>query len=276
MKENKAFTFSASEQVSCNLMVSSHERSGTHFLINSIAMNSPYTSKPHISFDPWASGNIANYCSFGSVRNFFDTLQRNNCNSVIKSHFHADFFFDGSGSSALGSTKVVHIIRDPMEVLASFRRFISQLNDQGHREGPLVHDHLAFMLAEPVWNMLRYQPRQYGSMVERWIHHSTVWLNVAAKHSNVRIIRYRDLNENFEVTISGVLDFLGHPPVKHLRRPDAKINTVYVPNNESLPPEEKRHFTLSLRDRLSPEARKRCDHLLAYLVADQANGSYDW
>lgn len=265
MKENKPITFSASAQVNCNLMVSSHERSGTHFAINAIALNAPYTSDPEIAFDPWASGNIANYCSFRSVQNLFDTLQRNNCNSVIKNHFHADFFFDGSGGSVLASTKVVHVIRDPVEVLASFRRFIQHLSDKGHREGPLLHDRLAFMLAEPAWNMLRYQPRQYGSIIERWIDHSAAWLRAAAQHPNVRVVRYRDLNEDYEATLSGLLAFLGHPAAKPLRRPDAKINTVYIPNNESLSPEEKHDLTQALRDRLAPDVRTRLDALLGYL-----------
>jgi len=265
MKTNKAITFSASERVTCNLMVSSHERSGTHFLINSIALNSPYTSEPEISFDPWASGNIANYCSYSSVQNVFDMLQRNNCNSVIKNHFHADFFFDASGGSVLGTTKTLHVIRDPIEVLASFRRFIHHLSEKGHREGPLLHDRLDFMLAEPVWNMLRYQPRQYGSIIERWIDHSAAWLKVAEGHSNVRVVRYDDLNRDYEATITGVLAFLGHPPARQIRRPDARINTVYVPNNESLLPGEKRQMTLTLRDRLAPGLRDRLDALLAYL-----------
>ena len=51
---------------------------------SALALNSPYTSNPDISFDPWASGRIANFHSFASVRDFFEMLQRNSCNSIIR------------------------------------------------------------------------------------------------------------------------------------------------------------------------------------------------
>lgn len=267
MTDDGRIRISASKQVTFNLMVSSHERSGTHFLINSLALNSPYTTSPVISFDPWESGRIANFYRLGSVRDFFEMLQRNSCNSIIKNHFHPDFFFDGAGGSALGTTRVLYVVRHPVDVLASFRRFIQQMADKGHREGPVTADRLSFMLAEPAWNMMRYQSRQYPTILERWIDHAMAWRKAAAENANVRIVRYDDLNRDYEATMIGLLEFIGQPRPRELRRPDPKTDTVYVPNNESLTAEERQQLTVALGQALSRDARIRFDELLSFLGA---------
>ena len=43
-------------KIAWQVMVSSHERSGTHFLINSIAANSDYEKAPLINFDVYHTG----------------------------------------------------------------------------------------------------------------------------------------------------------------------------------------------------------------------------
>ena len=49
------------ENVSKLLIVCSHERSGTHFLMNSISNNSNYTVKPFLNFDTMPLGDIVNF-----------------------------------------------------------------------------------------------------------------------------------------------------------------------------------------------------------------------
>ena len=75
------------------LIVSSHERSGTHYLMNSIDFSfDHYSSKNFINLDYSPLGSIVNFHSPVSLSKFFDNLYLNKNLSIIKNHFHANFF----------------------------------------------------------------------------------------------------------------------------------------------------------------------------------------
>ena len=46
-----SFELSGSEKVNLPLMVCSHERSGTHFLMNSLSSSTFYTVEPFLNYD---------------------------------------------------------------------------------------------------------------------------------------------------------------------------------------------------------------------------------
>ena len=53
---------SISNKVNFPLMVCSHERSGTHFMMNGLSTCTEYTKDPYLDFD---------YCTLGPIVNFF-------------------------------------------------------------------------------------------------------------------------------------------------------------------------------------------------------------
>ena len=57
-------SISISDKIDTQLMICSHERSGTHFLMNSIANSTEYTTEPFLDFD---------YHHLGTAVNFFST-----------------------------------------------------------------------------------------------------------------------------------------------------------------------------------------------------------
>ena len=90
-----SFVLSCSEKVKIPLMVSSHERSGTHFMMNSISGCTEYTANPFLNFDYMPLGSLVNFFSKESMNKFLFSLKKishnesnNLCvNSIIKSHF---------------------------------------------------------------------------------------------------------------------------------------------------------------------------------------------
>ena len=115
------FSMACSAERRDQILVSSHERSGTHFLINSITMNTDYRNDPVVDFDIFPVGSFVNFTQPASVADFFNTLNEKNCASVVKSHFSADFFLDFDGKYILPeNVRTVYIVRNPVDTLSSF------------------------------------------------------------------------------------------------------------------------------------------------------------
>lgn len=78
------------------MLVASHERSGTHFLINSLAQCTPYRADPFLNLDLNTFGGLINLHSASQIAHFVRSLQQLHCSSLIKSHHPAP-----SGSAAV-------------------------------------------------------------------------------------------------------------------------------------------------------------------------------
>lgn len=72
------------------VMVVSHERSGTHFLMNSLASEFGYVSNPVIAFDPPVV-NI-NFFSPPTIEDYFQKTKGRRSRNIRKSHHQFDFF----------------------------------------------------------------------------------------------------------------------------------------------------------------------------------------
>ena len=70
-----SFALSSSEKVKIPLMVCSHERSGTHFMMNSISECTEYTVNPFLNFDYMPLGSFVNFFSKESMNKFLFSLQ---------------------------------------------------------------------------------------------------------------------------------------------------------------------------------------------------------
>ncbi len=229
---NVEFSIATNDSVRCPLMISSHERSGTHFLINSIALNSEFTNNPLIHFDNKFLGPIVDFHSAKGIRHFLHVLAEKKCSSIIKNHFAAEFFVDGMENNFISENlNVIYIARDPFHALASYCRFI---NSQYVKEGPRTDNLKLFVKSEPRWGMTRYQDRQYSNIAERWAKHVLGWHKLSLKHTNICFVTYRDLHENYIETIGNIFEFFKIPAETEFERPDAKKNTIYIPNNNQI------------------------------------------
>lgn len=222
------FRFATDTEISTPVMVCSHERSGTHFLINSIASNSAYRNNPFLNYDAVPLGSFHNFHDNREVVNFFRRLNETKCASIVKSHFAAPFFRDADQAFLLaGHCKIVYIARNPFDVMMSYHRFV--LHFPWH-EGPKPKRALDFLNAAPEGRMLRYQGRQIATIIERWKTHVTGWRDLAAEYpADILFLRYQDLDRTHAEETKRVLAFLGCEPPAAITRPDRYIRTIHIP-----------------------------------------------
>jgi hypothetical protein len=211
--------FTLFEEMRPAVMVVSHERSGTHFLMNALALCYGYVSTPWVDFDR-PSFNI-NYFYLPEVRDLLLALADRPMANVVKSH-HSVEFFAGELERITQRYVLFVICRDPAAVMDSFWRFIHQWP---WTEGPKTLDAESFASAQPCGRLLRYQMRQQSDMLRRWSAHAEGWVSAAASLSRVVIVRYEDLDANYEATMRSLAKYLGRPPAA-IVRPAKEYNVI--------------------------------------------------
>lgn len=243
--------FATDTRISFPLMVCAHERSGSHFLINSIADNSLYRNDPRLDYDVDPLGTFHNFHDVNSTRSFFRGLAAHKCASIVKSHFPADFFIDEEGNFLLdGLCKVLYVTRNPIDVMLSFHRYIKTCS---WNEGPKTTCPIEFFRASPQGRMLRYQKCSSPLILERWKQHFLGWHRLAKAHRvDILLVNYHDLDLNHEAETRRVLAFLGCVAPKVVVRPDRVNRTIYVPPGPPIPCEEHERIRKEIVERIGP------------------------
>lgn len=247
--ETEPLRFAADSDISMPVMVASHERSGTHFLINSIAGNSRYRNDPHLNYDFMPLGSFHNFHDKAAVARFFERVALTNCASVIKSHFAAPFFLgDDQRLLTGGLCKIIYILRNPIEVMISYHRLIQHF---AWHEGPKPKRVVDFPTAAPEGRMLRYQTGQIPTIIERWKEHLIGWLDLAAAHpDDVLVVNYGDLNSDHAGETERVLAFIGCEAPNAIVRPSRFVRTVQVPPGPAPSPEETGQIHAAILDKI--------------------------
>ena len=164
------------------VLVVSHERSGTHFLMNSIARGYGYTARPWVDMD--GDSMPINFFHPPSVAGTLASLADRRIAAIVKSHHSADFF-DGILNRVLKRYVVFYIHRDPVEVMLSFWRFMHRWH---WHEGPKRPDPVAFASAEPEGQLMRYQRYQCRNMLDRWAKHVEGWHRASAGRPRLQLV----------------------------------------------------------------------------------------
>lgn len=119
----------ASDKIKKTLCVCSHERSGTHFLMNSIAANSKYSVDPFLNFDSNFFGDMVNFYSTKGIENFFKkiiSVSSNNktyyLSSIEKNH-HNCIYFNNLFNNP--NFIFIYIYRNPIDTLISYWNYIN-------------------------------------------------------------------------------------------------------------------------------------------------------
>jgi hypothetical protein len=119
-----------------SVLVVSHERSGTHFLMNALASCYGYVAQPWVNLDV-PETNI-NYFRPQAISEHLLPIADRPLANLVKSHHAADFF--SSELTRLTERYVIlSICRNPVSVMASYWRFLQRL---AWFEGPKVADPL--------------------------------------------------------------------------------------------------------------------------------------
>ncbi len=190
------------------LMVISHERSGTHFMINTLAAMYGLPEKQLDLYIYHGTNTESAYESLGykkDVQEHLSELSTTGTN-IIKSHHHHAFFEDYDFES--NNIQPIYVHRDVRDVMVSCHHYFN-----AHRFlGPLVFPfslspyHLAFSVTPHDYRFDRaYSYYKNETMIERWKNHVDPFLS----DDRFLKVEYKDLNLHFEQTINKVGHIIG-------------------------------------------------------------------
>jgi hypothetical protein len=235
------------------VLVVSHERSGTHFTMNAVGACLDYVSRPWFDVDRHQL-NI-NYYDKAALRAALLEIARRRPAHILKSHHEFDFF-DGIAGELARAFHVIYVYRHPADALASYWRMLHTLP---WAEGPRASSALAFAAAPPMARLMRYQYRQYPTMLARWANHVRGWLDAAARNPAIATVRYEDLAADYETVVRGLAEHMGEP-VRQLLRPPRDENVISGGGLAFEPAPGADN-----RDRIAELAQRTCPELMARL-----------
>lgn len=201
------------------ILVVSHERSGTHFTMNSLAACFDYVSAPWIDFDRHHF-NI-NYYHPPSLKELLLNVAGLRFANIVKSHHELEFFQDFLAAIE-GAYHIIYVYRNPADVMASYWRYLPTWD---WAEGPREATALDFANAPPMGHLMRYQFRQYPTMLDRWANHVEQWVDAAQRGNSIHIVRYEDLAQRYDHTIQELGRRFGMEPSRILP-PARDVNVV--------------------------------------------------
>lgn len=201
-------------------IVVSHERSGTHFLMNTLARNLGYISSPWVNYD-FVTG--MNLYSSNHALMFFRHVHGKSLLNIVKIHHQASFFSEII-DYIMDQFHIFYIYRDPRDVMVSFWRLI-QTNKW--EAGPVAATPGKFMRMAPRGALLRYQMEQAPTLLHRWKSHVEGWADMSAASGDQKIImvRYEDLNLRFDETVERLGQTTGRS-VTSPARPDTAGSVI--------------------------------------------------
>jgi tetratricopeptide (TPR) repeat protein len=202
------------------LLVVSHERSGTHFLMNALSYAYGYTAQPWIDLD--IHNPAIDLSRPSSIASSLESLTPDPLLRIVKSHHAADIFADALARITATYT-ILYVYRNPSCVMTSLWR---HLNDIAWDEGPKLADPMALARAAPAGGMIRYDARSSPTMLLRWASHVEGWLSRTSENLRIIPLRYEDLDGDYETTVASLGSVIGRDPIRPLLRPSRNANVI--------------------------------------------------
>lgn len=208
--------------------VVSHERSGTHFLINSIKLNTK-TDLKYQSIGEWFGPFDRPDTQFEHIQKKRKSLNPKNY-YVLKSHCDRALF-----NKIYPKGKTIYIFRDYRDVLVSYFHFLQEGYLDWFRKynsstpEPWFTDFSSF-LRQPLPECLRLNYSLCGDFYDpcdRWINHVAQWIDNPPENS--RIVTYNQLHKNTEEITKSLLDFLGIPSKESFIHPNFENAYTVMP-----------------------------------------------
>jgi hypothetical protein len=218
----------AAEPARPSVMVVSHERSGTHFLINALANAYGYPARDFLDFDQTALS--INYFHAPAVADALERAARRPYATTVKSH-HTIEFFDGVLDNVLRTMPIFYVHRHPVDVMISYWRIVQAWQ---WREGPRRMSVVDFAAAEPEGMMMRYQQKQVPNLLHRWAQHVDGWIEAAKTRNRITVVRYDQLCSAYEKTVASFAAIVGKRSGS-LVPPDRHTNVITGPAPVHLP-----------------------------------------
>ena len=206
------------------LFICSHERSGTHFLMNSISQNTDYSSV-YLELDSDGKVFMDEDLSIedgASIENYLQKLyvqkigQKDNYFSgMIKSHYSAQHM-----AKFISADRVFfYIYRDPVDTLLSYWKYLIKWENSSGNGVGFGQTPLEFIGKSPTLKSQRYQYRVCDDYFSRWAHHVTDWIELSRTNENIILVRYESLKESYTPEVNKFLQVLGYKQKKFCEKP---------------------------------------------------------
>lgn len=203
-------------------MVISHERSGTHFLMNTLADNFGYVSTEWINID---FDMPVNYWHPNDILRFLGCMAGKPVLNIVKSHHQVEFLLPII-PQLLDEFHIFYIYRHGEEVMKSLCKHLKAVE---WAVGPKVEDGETLAKTAPSGGVLRYQMVQYPTMWDRWEAHVAGWLGIPEDiQHRIIYIPFMGLRDAFEDMVRYIAHRIGLPvPVKIVK--PGKLDRVITP-----------------------------------------------
>lgn len=185
----------------------SHERSGTHFMINTILKNTDIRQGWH-NIGEWYGPYNDHTDRFEHIDTFNRTWEQA-CKqaAIIKSHCDRDLF-----NERYKKARVIYLFRDPRDTLVSWFNYMNLAASYCNNNSK-VSDHscrsCCKFLRRQISPFLKYSYSLYGNFsnaAERWVSHVRGWFMT---DDSVLVIRYEELHRDYMSVLVKVADFIG-------------------------------------------------------------------
>ena len=197
------------------ILVVSHERSGTHLLINAIAVNFGYLCL-RIDVDDTLLGPLVEPGNFSA---WFREAGDEPLSNIFKSH-HPFACYASDIPEFAERFHIFYIHRDGRDVMTSFWRYANKWQWEEAPKRDRVGD---FMRAPPTGKITALDRHPAPTMLARWVNHVDGWLGAGAPWAT--IIRYEDLLSDFEPALDTIGRALGTEPA-HRTFPGALFPSI--------------------------------------------------
>lgn len=182
-------------------IVCSFMRSGTHFLMGTMAKNFGFIA------DPWLAIEHApiNFFYQRSVDRLFQLIANRRYRNIAQSH-HSVEFLANSIEKCEGAIQVLYIYRHPAYCLNSYRKFLPTwpgIDAAG------CDDIVEFMQAKPAPHHAKLSWTLPETMLDYWADHVRGWLQLAEQNKTIHVVRYEDLAGDFSNQVRRMACFMG-------------------------------------------------------------------
>jgi sulfotransferase family protein len=189
------------------ILVVSHERSGTHFLINTI-MQSFGGLLGWIDLD---EKHGVNWRHPQMARDWLAQFKGQSVPAVFKSH-HAFPLLAPVVAQELGEFFVFYVQRDGRDVMTSFWMYLNRLEADW---GPKTATVGEFMRAPARGSITQYQTSDAPiTMLQRWVDHVAGW---SRADFPVHRVSYESLHEQHGKVVDRIATILGEQPISRVR-----------------------------------------------------------
>tara|TARA_Y100001934_G_C12375339_1_gene788862 strand:- start:2326 stop:3111 length:786 start_codon:yes stop_codon:yes gene_type:complete len=204
------------------ILVTSHRRSGTHFLIDSLRLNINNAVFPNHRYLPSDFNLGSLFSKDEKILKTFQELIKKYPTVIIKSHLLPEECnmenpkdkFEAFIKEIYITAKKIYIKRDGKDTLVSlykflnpsisFTKFIREKNDHIVKE-------------------IRSEKKIDSNRVQYWSYHINEWESI----SNVKKVSFANLKSQFEPTVCDIIEFLNDPIPDPILKPKIPKNKLW-------------------------------------------------